>query len=48
MSLQYVYNFPEDSPNYPIDFYEVQGGIQKLKVRNQFLLAELRAIEVGE
>jgi hypothetical protein len=48
MSLQYVYDFPEDSPNYPTDFYAVQGGLQRLKVKNQFLLAELKAIEAGE
>jgi hypothetical protein len=48
MTLQSVYDFPEDAPTYPSDFYEIQGGIQKLKVKNQFLLAELNAIEVGE
>jgi filamentous hemagglutinin len=48
MSLLHIYDFPEDAPNYPLDFYEVQGGTQKLKVRNSFLRAELRAIEAGE
>jgi hypothetical protein len=48
MSLKYIYDFPEDSPNYPSDFYPLQDGLQKFKVKNQFLLDELRTIESGE
>jgi filamentous hemagglutinin len=48
MSLQYIYDCPEDAPNYPEDFYPIPDGTQWLKVKNQFLLAELREIEQGE
>jgi len=48
MSLNYVYDFLEDSPNYPADFYTTPDGIQSFKVKNQFLWTELQAIESGE
>ncbi len=47
MALRYIYDFPEDAPNFPDNFYPV-GAIERLKVKNQFLLAELRLIEAGE
>jgi hypothetical protein len=48
MPLKFTYDFPENAPNYPDDFYAVPDGIQWLKVKNQFLLAELRDVERGE
>ncbi len=48
MSLKYTYDFPEDAPNYPDDFDAIPDGTQWLKVKNQFLLVELREIEWGE
>ena len=48
MSLNYVYDFLEDSPDYPDDFYPTLDGTQGFKVKNQFLWAELQAIESGE
>jgi hypothetical protein len=48
MPLKFTYDFPENAPNYPDDFYAVPDGIQWLKVKNQFLLAELREVERGE
>ncbi len=48
MELRQIYDFLEDAPNYPNDFYPIQDGTQRLKVKNQFLLAELRSVESGE
>jgi filamentous hemagglutinin len=45
--LKQIYNSLEDAPNYPDDFYPVPDGICKLKIKNQFLLAELTSIEPG-
>jgi filamentous hemagglutinin len=46
--LKQIYDFLEDAPNYPEDFYPTPDGTRKLKVKNQFLLAELRSVEAGE
>ncbi|MCY7274549.1 MAG: hypothetical protein LH702_12645 [Phormidesmis sp. CAN_BIN44] len=46
--MKQIYDSLEDSPNYPDDFYPVQDGTRRLKVKNQFLLAELRNVEPGE
>ncbi len=48
MSLNYIYDFLEDSPNYQENFYSAPNGTQCFKIKNQFLWAELQAIELGE
>ena len=48
MALNHIYDFLEDSPDYPNDFYPTLDGTQSFKVKNQFLWAELQAIESGE
>ena len=47
-SLKRIYNSIEAAPEYPQDFRLVQNGTRKLKVKNKFLLQELRKIELGE
>lgn len=46
--MKQVYNSIEAAPGYPEDFRSVQNGTRKLKIKNKFLLHELREIEPGE
>jgi hypothetical protein len=46
--LKQLYNSLETAPEYPEAFRPIPNGIRKLKVKNKWLLEELRKVESGE